>query len=228
MSADDRERYPVKVGHHSSHSVVLEMCSRGDGRRLLDVGCARGHLASALASMGWDVTGIEADTDDARAARDLGLRVLEQRAEDAFADISETFDVIVFADVLEHVADPSSVLESALAVLAPGGRIIVSVPNVAHLTVRAQLLLGRFDYADRGIMDRTHLRFFTRRTLVELIEGAGLAVDRMKVTPAPIEEVFPAMLRSRSLRALLDANAALARLWKSGLAYQWVVEARHR
>lgn len=228
MSTDDRERYPVKAGRHSSHSVVVAMCGRGNGRRLLDVGCARGHLAAALASTGWNVTGIETDSADARAARSHGLHVIELSADEAFAELSETFDVIVFADVLEHMSDPLSVLKNALEVLAPGGRIIVSVPNVAHLTIRAQLLLGRFNYADRGIMDRTHLRFFTRRTLIELIEGAGLAMDRMRVTPAPIEEVFPIMNRTWPLRALLDANAGLARLWKSGLAYQWVIEARLR
>lgn len=218
------ERYPVKTDRHSSHSIVLRMCGEGAGRRLLDVGCARGHLGSVLADAGWAVTGIEADATDAAAARTKGLNVIEQSAEMAFGSMTEKFDVIVFADVLEHMVDPLMVLNLARQRLLPGGRIIVSIPNVAHLTVRAQLMLGRFNYADRGIMDRTHLRFFTRRTLIEMIREVGLSINEIRVTPAPIEEVFPIFRRSRFLRPILEVNALFARAWKSGLAYQYVVE----
>lgn len=219
------ERYPVKTDRHSSHSIVMRMCGTGDGRRLLDVGCARGHLGSSLADEGWQVTGIEADATDAAVARTKGLRVIEQTAEVAFESMTEVFDVIVFADVLEHMVDPLMVLKSARRCLASGGRIIVSIPNVAHLTVRAQLMLGRFNYADRGIMDRTHLRFFTRRTLIEMIREAGLSISTIRVTPAPLEEVIPILRRSPFLRPILELNALLARGWKSGLAYQYVIEA---
>lgn len=218
------ERYPVKRNRHSSHSVVTRMCGPGHGRRLLDVGCARGHLSSMLAEAGWDVTGVEADARDASIARAAGIRVVEKTAETALEGMTEEFDVIVFADVLEHMVDPWMALVSARRRLAPGGRIIISVPNVAHLTIRASLAMGRFSYADRGIMDRTHLRFFTRRTLTEMVRDAGCSIRMMTVTPAPLEEVFPVLDRSRFLRPILEVNALAARAWKSALAYQFVIE----
>lgn len=221
----EHERYPVKTSRHSSHSLVVDLCGEGRGRRLLDVGCARGHLAGLLMSRGWDVTGIEADASDAAEARSRGVKVIETTAEVAFADITDKFEAMVFADVLEHMADPLKVLRMALEHLQPDGRVIISIPNVAHLTVRAQILLGRFNYADRGIMDRTHLRFFTRKTLMGMMNDAGFKVTTTRVTPAPIEEVFPKLSTSKALSWMLDLNAGTARLWKSGLAYQWVIEA---
>jgi hypothetical protein len=110
--------------------------------------------------------------------------------------------------------------------LAPGGVVIVSVPNVAHLWMRLSLLLGRFDYADRGILDRTHLRFFTRRTFVALLREAGLAVEELRVTPVPLPQVVPAPWQGAWLRGLHGASAVAARAWPGGLAYQFVAVCR--
>ena len=88
--------------------------------------------------------------------------------------------------MLEHLSDPLAALVALDGTLAAGGRVIASVPNVAHLWVRLQLLAGRFEYADRGILDRTHLRFFTRRTFIALLAQAGLAVEELAVTPVPL------------------------------------------
>lgn len=225
MATDDLERYPMKASRYSSHSQIVDLCGRGDGRRLLDVGCARGGLSTALVSAGWSVVGIEPDPADASAARASGVEVIEAGAEESLAQVDGTFDAIVFADVLEHMPHPDAVLRLARGALNPGGKIVISVPNVAHLTVRAQLAVGRFEYADRGIMDRTHLKFFTGRSLRRLVTEAGLTVTEIRVTPAPIEEVFPAVARRPALRPLLAMNAALSRAWKSGLAYQYIVVA---
>lgn len=222
------DRYPLKAGRHSSHSRIVSLCGAGQGRHLLDVGCARGHLASALQTNGWVVTGVEPSASDAALARRSGVDVVEGGAEEALRDMTGVFDVVVFADVLEHMTNPEEVLRLGVALLSPGGRVVISVPNIAHVTVRASLLLGRFNYADRGIMDRTHMRFFTRRSLLALLESAGLGLVRMQVTPAPIEEVLPVFARHRALRPLLGLNAALAGAWKSGLAYQYVVVATPR
>ncbi len=93
----------------------------------------------------------------------------------------ERFDCVVFNDVLEHTADPWTVLEQTHAILAPGAVIVVSIPNVRHATVVRSLLVdGRWDYRDWGILDRTHLRFFTRATAVELLQSTGFAVERVE------------------------------------------------
>ena len=223
MSTDAVERYPVKTDRHSSHSQILSLCGSGDGKKLLDVGCARGHLSSALQNQGWHVTGIEFDSDDAEIARASGIDVLVGSADTVLENMSGLFDVIVFADVLEHLVDPDAVLKLATQRLAPGGQILISIPNVAHLTVRIPLLFGSFTYADRGIMDRTHLHFYTKQTLSHMITQAGLNIVRLSSSPAPLEEVLPVLRRVKVLRPLLEVNALSARFWKSLLAYQYIV-----
>jgi SAM-dependent methyltransferase len=136
------------------------------------------------------------------------------------------FDAIVYGDVLEHLSDPRAALVALDRTLAPGGIVIVSVPNVAHLWVRLSLLAGRFDYADRGILDRTHLRFFTRRTLVAFLHSAGLTVAELRVTPVPLPLVVPPRWHGAGLRGLHDLSARVARLWPGGLAYQFVAVCR--
>ena len=153
------------------------------------------------------------------------MRVIVGSAEEALCSIEDKFDVIVFADVLEHFVHPLDVLAMATSVLAPNGRIIISIPNVAHLSVRLQLLLGSFTYTDRGILDRTHLHFYTKKTLKEMITKAGLHITHMGATPAPIEEVVPALRTTPPLRGLLEINALTAKPWKSALAYQYIVVA---
>ncbi len=223
MSSPESERYPVKTDRHSSHSQIVKQCGEGRGLRLLDVGCARGHLSAVLASQGWSVTGIEYDAADAAVARDKGIDVIVGTAEDAMGTMNEKFDVIVFADVLEHFVHPEDVLSRARALLVPGGRIVISIPNVAHFSVRLQLLLGSFTYTDRGILDRTHLHFYTKKTLKKMIVGAGLDTIYMGATPAPVEEVFPVLRKIAPFRMLLELNALIARTWKSAFAYQYIV-----
>jgi hypothetical protein len=100
------------------------------------------------------------------------------------------------------------------------------VPNVAHLWARLSLLIGRFDYADRGILDRTHLRFFTRRTLVDLLRAAELTIVELTVTPAPLPLVVPPRWHGRWLERVHALSARAARGWPGGLAYQFVAVCR--
>jgi 2-polyprenyl-3-methyl-5-hydroxy-6-metoxy-1,4-benzoquinol methylase len=198
------------------------VCGEGNGRQLLDVGCARGHLSIALKRQGWNVTGIEYDSQDAQAAQEAGIAMIVGTAESALSNMTDTFDVIVFADVLEHFVEPLEVLTLAKNRLKPGGQIVISIPNVAHLTVRLQLLLGSFNYTDRGILDRTHLHFYTKRSLREMISQADLEIVHLGATPAPIEEVLPVLRKVKPLRVILEFNALTARMWKSLLAYQYI------
>src|SRR5262249_51763726 len=107
-------------------------------------------------------------------------------------------------DVLEHLRDPWSVLSWLRTLLAPGGRAVISIPNIAHWTSRRALLRGRFDYADHGLLDRTHLRFFTRASAAELAHRAGFAVqaERLAGAPLPLESRLPALghVRDRCVR----------------------------
>ncbi|MDQ2724075.1 MAG: class I SAM-dependent methyltransferase [Actinomycetota bacterium] len=172
---------------NSSHVQVLELV--GSGHRVLDVGCATGSLDKVLTARGNIVTGVEIDPEAAERARPHLARLLIGNLEtiDLVAELGAGgFDVVVFADVLEHLTDPLRILRQAPALLAPGGSVVVSIPNVAHGSVRLALLQGRFDYSGTGLLDDTHLRFFTRSSVMELHEGAGLTpVDHRRVVHDP-------------------------------------------
>ncbi len=168
---------------NSSQTLELELI--GDAARVLDVGCSSGYLGAALACPGRTVTGVERDPEAARVAS-------ERLDEVVVADLDGTplrelfagrqFDAVVLGDILEHLADPEAALRDAVELLAPGGAVVASIPNVAHGALRLALLQGRWRYRDEGLLDRTHIRFFTRASVLELVHGAGLAVSRWYAT----------------------------------------------
>jgi 2-polyprenyl-3-methyl-5-hydroxy-6-metoxy-1,4-benzoquinol methylase len=166
---------------------------------LLDIGCGRGQLASAAQQLTYRVTGIECHPAALEAARDrvaelLPIDLADKETVTAALD-ERKFDVILFACVLEHIPDPLSVLRFYRGFLKPNGRIVVSLPNVACWDRRLALLFGRFDYADSGIMDRTHLRFFTFRTAQALLREAGLATLSVRHGPGVARAFVPLVKR---------------------------------
>jgi len=172
-------------GHVDAPQEVARMLAElvPMGSRVLDVGCGTGSVSRIIAdTRGAQIIGIEPDSCRAAAARARGLEVHEQLFTAAILQELKPFDVIVFADVLEHVADPSSFLQLAHRALLPGGRVIASVPNVAHWSVRVDLLRGRFDYQPFGIRDATHLRWFTAESVKELFESNSLRVVSLRHT----------------------------------------------
>jgi methionine biosynthesis protein MetW len=181
-------------GLAASHRAVLEAVPRGS--RVLDVGCASGYLAAAfVAERGCTVVGIERDAQAAAAARARGLEVREADVEHDGLE-AESFEVVVFADVLEHLRDPVAALREA----HPAPLAVVSLPNVAHWTARRALLRGRWPQEDFGLFDRTHLRFFTRSTAHRLAEEAGWRVVEERFAGAPL----PLEARVRALGALRE------------------------
>jgi SAM-dependent methyltransferase len=152
-----------------------------DARTVIDVGCASGALGKALKAdrPGLQVFGIEPMPEPAARARAVLDRLLEGSATDPLPAGWPAPDCVVLADMLEHTEDPWRVLRLWKERLAPGGTVVLSLPNVAHRSVVTDLLRGRWEYVDAGILDRTHLRFFTRHTVIELVENAGLRVVRL-------------------------------------------------
>ena len=156
---------------------------------ILDVGCSRGATAPALrarGSPGLRIVGIEPDADDARAAADVYDQVLPVRLEDVREDFGHRFDAILFGDVLEHLADPSDALVRVRPWLSERGVVVASVPNLGHWSIVDDLLRGRFDYVPYGILSGTHIRFFTRATLVDLFEASGYRVVAIDTEVLPV------------------------------------------
>jgi methionine biosynthesis protein MetW len=151
--------------------------------RVLDVGCGTGSLTELIRDQrAVTIVGVEPDEERAQRAAARGLTVHHGFLSDDVFSRHGPFDFIVFADVLEHLPNPAEIVCLAKRGLKPGGSLVVSVPNVAHWFVRLDLLMGRFTYQDCGIMDATHLRWFTRETIREFFEHLGFAITAMDYT----------------------------------------------
>ena len=150
-------------------------------RRLLDVGCSNGRYAEELALHRPDIElwGVEPDPVTAAVARPHFHTLVEGAFPDAAAELPQAaFDVVTFNDVLEHLLEPEDAIRAVEPLLTKGGRVVASIPNVRHRAVIWPLLWrGRWDYEDTGLLDRTHLRFFTRDTMVEMFERVGWRVE---------------------------------------------------
>jgi 2-polyprenyl-3-methyl-5-hydroxy-6-metoxy-1,4-benzoquinol methylase len=177
------ETEPNLDDKNTSHALIAEAV--GHDKRVLDVGCAAGDFAEVLARRGCEVTGIEIDPEAARRAERYCQRVIagdvEQLDTDGALD-EGSFDVVVFGDVLEHLKDPLKALQRLKLSLQPKGYAVASIPNVAHGSVRLALLQGKFRYRSLGLLDETHLRFFTRESVERLFEDAGFLVTDLKRT----------------------------------------------
>ena len=217
--------YELKRFKYNSHYWILKLVE--DARRplrILDVGSADGYLGAILKERGHYIAGVERDPRLAEKARPIYDRFHQIDVDRFEFPERREYDFIIFADVLEHLADPAAVLRRCVASLKDDGMIIVSVPNVANLVVRLSLLFGRFDYGDRGILDRTHLRFFTLKTLTKLFQETGFNIRQIVATPVPVQLVWP--LTNRQFFAPLHyGHYLLVRLWKTLFAYQFVVQA---
>lgn len=176
MATLKAERYETTDIPLGRNRVFVDLAAQG--HRILECGCATGFLSRYLVERGCTVTGLEIDAEAAAKARqwckDVILTDLNQQ--DWAEGITKDYDTILFGDVLEHLIDPESVLRKASELLAPSGRVIICLPNIAHWTIRLSLLMGKFEYTSTGILDVTHLRFFTPKTARKLIEDAGYQV----------------------------------------------------
>jgi glycosyltransferase involved in cell wall biosynthesis/2-polyprenyl-3-methyl-5-hydroxy-6-metoxy-1,4-benzoquinol methylase len=160
-----------------------------DDKHVVDFGCATGYFAQLLTQKGCTVTGVEINADAAEVARQYCKDVIVADLDFVtLTDIlpSQAFNLAVFGDVLEHLRDPWRILEETKDIIKPDGYVVVSIPNVAHGAVRLSLLQGKFEYDKYGLLDNTHLRFFTRETVEELFERTGYFIDASTRTVIPI------------------------------------------
>jgi SAM-dependent methyltransferase len=222
--------YEFKAFRYSSHYWILKLLAgETNPVKILDVGTASGYLGKVLTVRGHHVAGIEYDAATADRAKRYYESLRVANIETFEFPYRQELDYILFADVLEHLRDPAAVLRACIPALKESGKIIISVPNVANFIIRLSLLCGRFDYMDRGILDRTHLRFFTLRSLKKMMDEVSCNVLDVIPTPLPVQIVIP-FTEKKIFVPLHEILHALTRCWKSMFAYQFVivVAPRHR
>jgi 2-polyprenyl-3-methyl-5-hydroxy-6-metoxy-1,4-benzoquinol methylase len=170
-------RYETPLGNRFGRNFIfVELAAQG--KRILEFGCANGFISRHLRERGCSVTGVENDHAAAEEARQWCEKVVvtDLNKQEWVEQVGRDFNTVLFGDVLEHLVHPEHALRMAAKVLAPDGRIIICLPNIAHWRVRASLLRGRFEYEPTGILDATHLRFFTIGSARKFIEDAGYRV----------------------------------------------------
>jgi O-antigen biosynthesis protein len=196
---------PVDLDSENTHSFKLSMI--GYNKSVLEVGCSTGYFTKILAERGCSVVGIEIDCDAARKAEKWADRVIVGNIDegDVWDEVKdESFDVVVLGDVLEHLRDPLGSLRQAARKLKPSGSVVTSLPNVAHGDVRIGLMQGQFRYRTTGLLDRTHLRFFTLESIRDLLTQAGLVVVDTRRAIVPLFQTEVGVQREDVSDAMLD------------------------
>ena len=187
MKYDPYPRDPTLADLNETHRLVVEGIPPGS--RVLELGCATGYMGKVLArEKDCQVVGLEIDAEAITQCEGTYERTVVANLSDPNSIDWEAlgdFDAIIASAVLEHIVDPETVLRLAASQLRSPGVVVVNLPNIAHWTIRKELLLGHWVYTDYGILDRTHLRFYTPQSARELFHVCNLHVDRIRYTYGP-------------------------------------------
>jgi SAM-dependent methyltransferase len=166
-----------EMGYSGPHLEALKLI--GCNKRVLDVGCSTGYLIKAIHEiLGGTVDGVEVNPEAAKLAAQFAGKIYVGSIEEGevVRQLHDTYDVLLFMDVLEHLKDPLSVLKNLRPLLSEEGYLIASVPNIANWRIRLSLFMGKFEYQESGLLDKGHLRFFTLKTLKKLFDEAGYRI----------------------------------------------------
>lgn len=224
MSSDSLSYYHQKEDqyYHGVNPVIMNLI-RDEWTSILDIGCGTGKLGKALKQKGRTICGIESFEDAAKQAEQELDHVLCGNIEQmALPYHHEQFDCIIFGDVLEHLLDPWAVLKKVKPFLKKEGAILSSIPNIGHISTVLELLAGRFSYTDAGLMDQTHLRFFTLHEIHALFLSAGFRIQELEV----IRVQHPSYVSvTNDLHELLVKHGIRSDFNETSTAYQYVVKA---
>jgi len=227
--SDSDMNYFLNLDPYSAHMKPVKLI--GNNKTVLEVGCSSGYISELLKANGCHVYGIEIDPQAAQIAHPHCEQIIvgdiETLSDLPFAPA--TFDVILLLDVLEHLHDPLEQLRRLKTLLKSDGIFIVNLPNVANIALRWSLFCGRWNYTDRGLMDKTHLHFYTKKTAQDLLNHAGLSIVYNDINQG-VDQI--GLLRWTLLRVLRKtpwyhkSMYWLTRLWPEGFALQFMFVAK--
>ena len=216
------------VNEFCKESKTIELV--GNRKDVLEIGCANGRMTRLLRKNNCSITGIELNPDLANVAEQYCHKlIIGNVEEDNIIPSDELFDVILMADLIEHLAWPDNLLRKLYNCLKPGGYLVIAVPNVTFLTMRLRFVFGRFDYAEGGgILDSTHLRFFTLKTFRKLLVSTNYWIEKFYAAPflfrgERLRKVRMLRLFIRVFNGILPMY--IARLFPTFMAYSFVVRA---
>lgn len=186
MGLDSSSRYfnnALAWDEFDPKRIVLDLVL--PGKSVLDIGSSYGSFSERLKNKGCICDGVEVNHEAAQYSKPHHRKVFEIDLNNHgdFLQIQETYDCVTILDVLEHLIDPEEVLEKLSSKIKPGGLIYVSVPNIVNVVERVNIFLGRFNYREYGVLDQTHLRFFTRRTALAMVQAVFADAKIVAVTP---------------------------------------------
>lgn len=217
--------YRLHKDPRSSHQQIARLLKQLKPSTALDIGAAQGVIGRLVHGDGIVMDAVEANADWAAHARSVYRRVYVSTIETAELPKRE-YDSIVCADVLEHLVDPVATLRRLKLAARDNAAFIISLPNIAHVAIRLMLLAGQFPRMDRGILDRTHLHFYTRDTAEQMLHDAGLRIESISATGVPLEEIWRRGEGKGLFNTAMRMQHALIDIAPRLFAFQWIFLAR--
>jgi 2-polyprenyl-3-methyl-5-hydroxy-6-metoxy-1,4-benzoquinol methylase len=217
--------YRLHRDPRSSHQQIARLIQSLKLSPILDVGAAQGMLGQMVQGSALVIDAVESNVEWANEARPFYRNTWASIIEDAPLPNKE-YKLVVCADVLEHTPNPLEVLKRLREAAKDDATFIISLPNVAHVAVRMMLLFGYFPKMERGILDRTHLQFFTKDTARDLLKNAGLELQSIRATGVPLDEVWKTGEGNLTYRALQKMQHVALDIAPRLFGMQWVMVAK--
>ena len=222
--------YTFKPDKYSSHmKIIIYIKNLDNGNKklkILDVGCSKGFIAKSLQNNNFEFCGIEYNKEDAEEAKKYYKEIKVLDLDKEKPSYKDSFDIIIMADIIEHLKDSAGAVNHFAKFLNKDGLMVISTGNVANIYVRLRLLMGNFDYEQRGIMDKTHLRFFTLKTFRKLAKEANLKIIKEDFTPIPLPMVHEKFREGKILNPLHKLNYHAMKAIPKLLSFQFILYCR--
>ncbi len=218
-----------RVYRNQGNVPLLDLLAPCQPGKALDIGCGAGDNARILAARGWSVNGITLSEAEQASAVLVCSKVWVHDLDTGLPEsVAGPYDLVVFSHVLEHLRNPEALLCQVRSILRPGGKIAVALPNILNWHQRLLFLFGRFEYTDQGIMDITHLRFYTFSSAIRMFEACGFGVSCAKAARKLLEAFFRGAFSEElprlSLTRLIGSFAALIQDFSDANFFTWLVQ----